>query len=463
MNDSRIRDFELFTEGLMEYSSSRCLALRAVSKDGRILYENYYGYRDEDKRLRPDRDTIFGLASVTKSFTALSVMKLQEEGKLSVDDEISSYVPCFRDPSGMPPVRIRHFLSHTGGFFPKSRILTENVAESLGIKDSLEHELIYDKALLDEGLRLVATRLSEDHSRLEAPGKLFSYCNDGFGILSEIVRMASGYDSFAGYVEKEILEPLGMKRSTMSFIRPALDSNAAVLYTEENGTLTCDRNYLNDAFVLNGGGAMKSTISDLTEYLLMYLNSGVSGKGIRIAGKSSIDEMMVPRIYVSPGVSYCYGLEESTYGDVRYIEHGGSLPGVSSVIAFSPEREIGITVLSNTMGVPVSAVARKLFSVLSGIDTDSKGYEKSSYSDYILKNSEGIYHSDEGDTVEVKRDGDLLLIFRNGKQQDHMSISPVSGIIEGRYTDTFFEFITDDRRGIYALRFGSRIFPRTRV
>lgn len=106
-----------------------------------------------------------------------------------------------------------------------------------------------------------------------------SYCNDGFGLLSDIVRRHSGYGSFAEYLDKKILKPIGMDRSNISFIRNSQDENAAILYSLENGTWRADRDYQNDAFVLHGGGGMKSTLGDMLKYAVMYLNEGVAGNG----------------------------------------------------------------------------------------------------------------------------------------------------------------------------------------
>ena len=137
-------------------------------------------------------------------------MQLQEAGILSLEDPGAKYVPEYKDPVGRPPVRIWHLLCHSGGFFPLPRLVVDKIAQEMGISDSILEELVYRKDFAEQGIRLVAERLAAQTEFTGAPGQQFSYCNDGFGVLSDIVRRYGGYDSFAEYVEQKILQPLGM-------------------------------------------------------------------------------------------------------------------------------------------------------------------------------------------------------------------------------------------------------------
>ena len=94
-----------------------------VNAAGEIQYENYFGYRDAENKLPITRDTIFGMASVTKSFTALSIMQMQQDGLLKVDDPVSRYIPEFTNKNQSEPVKLWHLMCHSGGYFPASRVL----------------------------------------------------------------------------------------------------------------------------------------------------------------------------------------------------------------------------------------------------------------------------------------------------------------------------------------------------
>ena len=95
MTENGRKQLEALVHEVMKDGQARGIAVGIVDSDGKIQYEQYFGYRDEEKKLPINRDTIFGMASVTKSFTALSIMQMQMDGLLSVDDPVSKYVPEF--------------------------------------------------------------------------------------------------------------------------------------------------------------------------------------------------------------------------------------------------------------------------------------------------------------------------------------------------------------------------------
>ena len=95
LTEDSIREVEQLTEQIMQESSARGIAVGVTDADGNLLYERYFGWRDAEKKLPVNRDTIFGMASVTKSFTALSIMQMQMDGRLNVNDCVKDYVPEF--------------------------------------------------------------------------------------------------------------------------------------------------------------------------------------------------------------------------------------------------------------------------------------------------------------------------------------------------------------------------------
>ena len=183
MTEKGLGDLESIISDVMSDGSARGLAIGITDGSGRILYERYFGYRDEARRLPIDRDTIFGMASVTKSFTALSIMQMQANGLLSVTDPVSKYIPGFSGMNNGEPVLIWHLLCHSGGYFPLPRIVVDKTAKEMGIEDTLSDELIYRDDFADEGVRLVASRLDAQTRFTGRPGERLSYCNDGFGLL----------------------------------------------------------------------------------------------------------------------------------------------------------------------------------------------------------------------------------------------------------------------------------------
>ena len=440
------------------------LAACIIDHTGTVQYEIFRGEREKGTGKEIDGETIFGVASVTKSFTALSIMKMAEDGILSPDDPVSKYIPEFTNRN-TETVKISHLLSHAGGFFPLPRILVDEVAGQLGLKEETDGDLAYNEALAAEGGRLVAERLDAqtmEHGLNGRPGEYLSYCNDGFGLLSEIVRRYGGYPSYAEYLNEKVLKPMDMNRSFCDFVRPARDENAAMLYEKKDGVMTGHRDYHDNAFVLNGGGAMKSTLNDLKKYLAMYLNQGIALNGTEILSDDSVREMVKGRIPYGFAGSYGYGLYTQMIGGMRVTQHGGSLPGVSSNIAFTYDNDCAVIVLCNTSGVPVSVISDALLKMYAGVSPlSSRKIHEHPWSDELIGQVCGTYSSGEGTSFELyrKADGTVGMKDETG-EKDLITIGPDTAVVRYPYADTFCQVIRSRKRGVYALQYGSRLIPK---
>lgn len=458
---------ENLVESIMKDYEACGIAAAIIDKNGVTQYEKFWGVRELESGKELDGETIFGLASVTKSFTALAIMQMEERGILKLDDPVSQYVPEFTNKN-QKTVTIRHLLSHSGGFFPLPRIVVEQVAADMGLDEAVVGDLAYNDALAAEGVRRVAERLdaqTEECGLNGEPGEYLSYCNDGFGLLSDIIRRYGGEPSYADYLLKNIIKPLGMKRSFCDFVRPSLDVNAATLYKKVNGVMTASRNYHDNAFVLNGGGAMKSTLNDLKKYLAMYLNEGKTPDGTRILSGTGIREMCKPREPYGAFGHYGYGLSMKQLDDLKVVEHGGSLPGVSSNIAWSYEAEAAVIVLCNTSGVPVGLISNALMKMYNGRNPVEKRdvWQETPWDEETIREAAGMYISGEGTKAELymKEDGSLGA-REDGKELPIIPVSPKTAIIRNKYSDLFIRLIQSESRGVYAIAYGSRLIPKSR-
>ena len=110
--------FEELVKQIRIQGEAAGIAVAIIDKNGETQYEKYFGCRDTEKQLPIDGDTIFGLASVTKSFVALAIMQLYERGLLDLEDPVSKFIPEFTNKN-QETVRIHHLLSHSGGFYPE--------------------------------------------------------------------------------------------------------------------------------------------------------------------------------------------------------------------------------------------------------------------------------------------------------------------------------------------------------
>ena len=453
---------ETYIEEIMEHYDAAGLALAVIDGSGKTLKQQFFGFRDAERQLPIDEDTIFGIASCTKSFTCLGIWQLAEQGKLDIHDLVSDYIPEWKG-THQPGLRIWHLMCHSGGFFPLKRLLAVDIARELGIFEGGKAELAYCNELAEEGRKQVAAQMEEqtpDHGLIGLPGEYFSYCNDGFALLSEIIRRVSG-KAYAAYVKESIMQPLGMERSSCDFIAPSKDENACVLYRKQDGVRVGDRDFYRTAHVLNGGGAVKSTLADLKRYVAMYLNEG-AGANARLLSEDHMRLMLRPMITYLPGVSYASGLMVRNFGDLGVIGHGGSLPGVSSHILFAPESNIGVVVLCNTSGVPVGLIADAALRLYSGLPmlAERKTPEPSPWNEAFKAQAAGTYRSCEGDSFEVKlREDGTLFTTEDGEEKELIPIGTRIAVIPGKFSDAKVKFYT--RQGkVFAVLRGSRILPK---
>lgn len=456
--------FEELVKQIRVQGEAAGIAVAIIDENGETQYEKYFGYRDVEKQLPMDENTLFGLASVTKSFVALSIMQLAEKGLLDLDDPVSKHIPEFTNKN-QDTVRIRHLLSHSGGFYPVHRTVVKEIAEKLGITEDTAGDLAYSLEMAKEGAKAVAEQLdAQTHGNglIGRPGEYMSYCNDGYGLLSDIVRRVGGEASFAEYVQKNILEPLGMKRSGCDYLRPRLDENAATLYKKRKGVMEASKNYYDNAFVLGGAGAMKSSIADMKKILYMYLNKGKTPDGGRILSMEGIRSMCRPRIEYRPESWYCFGLATKKLDDLTVVEHGGSLTGVSSNMSWSYDAGCGVIVLCNTSDVPVSVIADAAMRMYHGRNPiDYRDiYQENPWTEATRKASVGHYVSGEGTVIDIEAAGEDIRVLVDGQEKNFVMVQENLGIIRGYVKDAYLTLFKNESGDVFATGFGGRMLPK---
>lgn len=456
--------FEELVKHIQLQSEAAGIAVAIVDSAGVTQYERYFGYRDRERELPIDENTIFGLASVTKSFVALSVMQLCERGLLDLEDPVSRYIPEFTNRN-QETVRIRHFLSHSAGFFPVHRTVIKEIAGELGLTEEKDGDLGALEAVAKAGARAVAEQLdaqTRGHGLIGRPGEYMSYCNDGFGLLSEIVRRVGGETSFAEYVRKNILVPLKMERSGCDYLRPRLDENGAVLYKKNGGLMEASRDYYDNAFVLGGAGSMKSTVADMKKLLCMYLNRGMGPDGERLLSMEGIMAMCRPRIEYRPESFYCYGLSTKMLDDLTVVEHGGSLTGVSSNLSWSYGADAGVIVLCNTSDVPVSAIADAAMRMYHGRNPmeDRGRYSENPWTEETRREAAGRYFSAEGTELEIRNENGTVEVLVDGREKPFVMVQEDLGMVRGYVKDAYLKLYKDADGHIFAVGYGGRMVPR---
>ncbi|MEG0377516.1 MAG: serine hydrolase domain-containing protein [Eubacterium sp.] len=458
--------FERNVEECMKDYQAVGMAVAVVNAQGETKYEHFFGNRDKETQKVIDGETIFGLASLTKSFTCLAILKMQEDGLLNIEDPVSDYIKEFKGMNQGKPVCIKHLMRHSGGYFPQSRIVVDTVAEELGLDETVVGDLAYNAQLAQEGCKRVAERLDAQEAFIGRPGDYFSYCNDGYGLLSDIIYHHGGAASYADYLLEYLLKPLGMERSFCDFVRPLKDENRAELYEVKAEELVKAENYRDNAFVLNGGGAMKSTLNDLKKYVSMYLNDGVGPNGKVIVKKETIADMTQSHQEYTYVSNYGYGLCIKNLEGVSTAGHGGSLPGVSSHLLWSHADGVGVIILCNTSDVPVGGIAEAALNLGLGKPAKSQRFhfENKLWSKQLTEAACGVYASGEGTKIELYTNKEGALMLKNGEKDYPVTmLEPYHGMIADDYSDTFIQMIENKKGLIFAVRYGSRILPKQSV
>lgn len=436
-----------YIEIFKETYNAKGLAI-AVFDDKEILMEHYTGKKNE-KNETIDGNTIFGIASISKSFTVLSLLKLHQEKKINIYNPITEYIPELKFSDNREPL-VMHFMSHTAGYYPQNRQLITDLAKSLDITDELSINGDIERIGFDN----IVKGLNNVDAYIGMPGEYISYSNDSYGILTEIVRRFGDEEHFCDYVEKHIIKPLNMHDTFFSFNRTQTESNITELYQED--IVTTD--YTDRGFVLMGGGGIKSTVYDLIKYTRLYLESGQG-----LIKPHLIKEMAIPRANFKPQTYYGLGLNTGFLDDIAYAGHSGGLTGVSSFFCFSKDINKGIVVLCNTGGVPVSLIG------LTGLRYFNKkiaspfsvNYKDITWSKDLIDKTIGSYKSDEGADIEIYFENGQLKINNSGKVNVLRTVQENLLIIENKLEMNTMKILRDSDKRAWAIYSGSRVIKKT--
>jgi CubicO group peptidase (beta-lactamase class C family) len=331
----------------------------AVVQDGKVALVKGYGVRDVTKPGAVDENTIFQLASVTKTLTATAAATVVDEGKLDWDKPIFNYLPEFvgYDPYMTRWLTERDLLAQRTGW----PAFTGDQLDSFG----------YERTEILRRLRFFKPRYSLR--------EVAQYSNPGFFVAGEVAARASK-QSWNDLVEQRLFKPLEMSRSG-TVIKALQDSNATAAHA-----IVDDKIAVVEPTELDVTGAASSgtsTASDMSKLLLMFLNHGTyNGKRIlkpetiaeifKRSMVSKIDFTDLPPISDKTGFYYGLGVGSYDYAGHQIIEKGGALAGVRTIIALVPDRNAGIVVLANLnlTAFPESVRAYFLNQVL-GIDPEA--------------------------------------------------------------------------------------------
>ena len=335
-------------------------AVWGIIVDGRLAHVGVTGYRDLAAKSPVDSGTVFRIASMTKSFTALAILKLRDEGKLALDDPVEKWVPelaGLRYPTtDSPKITIRHLMSHAEGF-PEDNPWGD---QQLAVTDA-------------EMDRMMRAGIPFSN----APGVAYEYSNYGFAILGRIVTKASGMP-YRRYIGQTILRPLGMTSTTLE-PREVPAGRIAQGYRWEDEQWKLEPQLPDGAFGAMGG--MLTSTRDLGVYVGMMLDAWPPRDGperwpVKRATLREMQQIHRPRpafvtraangaLALSTG-GYGYGLGIS--GDCNFahiVAHSGGLPGFGSLMRWLPEYGVGIIAFGNRTYTGWGGVTNEALGILA--------------------------------------------------------------------------------------------------
>ena len=253
----------------------------ALVEDDEIIWSRGFGFRSISERLPATPGTVYDVASVSKSFTAVAVLQLQEQRKLSLEDPVAKFIPEFQIKPFGETIKIKHLLSHTSGL-PGLGSSTRMKAV-IGTRNDLMPLISYEDYLI----------FLHDAQQwaLAKPGERYLYSNEGYALLGYVIQKCAGI-SYDEYITSNILAPLGMTRSYFSREDVEADHDVATLYALIEGRLV-PKPYLYTH--VNSFTGLVTNVLDLTKYVSMLINRGTY-QGTRVLSPQSVEAMSTMQI-----------------------------------------------------------------------------------------------------------------------------------------------------------------------
>ena len=318
---------ESWIKAQMDYRGLPGMSLGIVY-DQELVYARGFGYSDLEQKTPATPQTIYRIASITKTFTSTALMQLRDAGKLGLDDPITQYLPWFkiqnRHPDA-PAITIRHLITHTSGL-PREAAFPYWTDHKFPTREEMIAALANQETIY-------------------APETEYKYSNLALALAGEVVAAASGM-AYDQYIEKNILAPLGMTRSSV-FLSADEKRGLATPYSRRLDDGSHKVMPFTDSKGIAPAANMSSTVEDLARYLALQFREGPQG-GSQILKGSTLREMH--RVHwLQPSWRSGRGLGFSVWqmDEHTVVGHGGWVAGNRTQIAFIPKRKVGVIVLTN--------------------------------------------------------------------------------------------------------------------
>ena len=306
----------------------------AVIQHGKLVFEKGYGLANLEYDIPVTPQTVYHVASVSKQFTAMALVLLEQEGKLSLADDVHKYLPELPDYGH--PITLRQLLQHTSGI--------RDQWQTLGLAGWRLDDVITQKQIL--GLLFRQKELNF------APGTAHLYSNGGYTLAAEVVARVSG-KPFPDFCQERIFGPLAMTHTHFHQDHRRIVHDRA--YSYERSGEDYQASPLNYANV--GATSLFTTASDLVRWLDNFRDP-------KVGGRAAIDKLQEQAVLANgKKIDYALGLVVGSYRGLKTVSHGGGDAGYRSYVLWFPEQELGITVVSGLASFDSGGTANKVAEV----------------------------------------------------------------------------------------------------
>lgn len=389
------------------------IALTIVRK-GKPVYTNQMGMANLEYGIPITDSTAFHIASVSKQFTAYAALLLEEEGQLSMQDDVRIHLPELKQ---LPhKITLRQLANHTHGL-PNLFELAQ--LRGIGIQDRMTHRQVVETLLNIKQINF-------------KPGDQYEYNNTGYVLLAEVIERVSG-KPFQTVLEDRIFTPLGMGNTR------AVSNSALIVKNKAQSYQLNGQDYENNAFniMANGSSGISTTIADMGKWAAHFQSSKMESR--------SIFQTMQEKTTLNTGqvIQYGLGLESRVYKGLDLVFHGGGDAGYRSYILHAPEHEFSIVLLGNANDfAPLGLTYQIVDLFLKGHQTEPLPPQKINYTTQELKSFEGTYEFAPGAYYCIVAENDSLFFHPFGSNDK----APLPVIGDG---DFLFPYIPTSKFAFY--------------
>lgn len=393
------------SENLKKYAPG-CAVL--VAKKGEVLLEKGYGTANLELNVPMSTEMAFRIGSITKQFTAISILQLVDKGQIALKDSIQKFIKDFHFKG--KTITIENLLTHTSGIKGYEQI-DAKIPNVMRIDFS-------PKVIID----------SLDKLSLEfVPNTKYNYSNSNYFLLAYIVEQVSG-KSYQQYLKENIFAPAGLNSTFY-------ESQTEIIPNRANGYSFSEGKYWNIDFIsmalIYGAGALRSTVGDLYEWhKALY-------EGKLIKKETFLNAIQPHKLADGKQIDYCYGFFNKTENGINSIGHGGAIDGFRAIEMYYPNQDIFITLLCNSETDNFERFFQSISNIILGIKADNE-VKEIKLSGETLDSYIGTYKNDKYN-VSIK-------IYRaNGRIYGDLSNGTGSNLMFMALTETKF-YLPDIQR-----------------